>query len=163
MEDRRGAEGVEHLQAAARELLGAARAFLDVVEEVVEDPDRLSGAAAGVSDLVRSGLGLLRTPQPWEQGAWDAPDGESPHASAHGSVDSSWWDEPFGDAEEETPAQDEEPAPAAKTASVTKAPAKKTPAKKAAAKKAAAKKTPAKKAATQAAERPSRVRRIAVD
>ena len=50
MDDRRTAEGVEHLQTAARELLSAARAFLDVVEEVVEDPERVSNAAQGVSE-----------------------------------------------------------------------------------------------------------------
>ena len=35
MDDPRTADGVEHLQAAARELLLAARSFLSVVEEVV--------------------------------------------------------------------------------------------------------------------------------
>ena len=69
MDDRRTAEGVEHLQTAARELLSAARAFLDVVEEVVEDPERVSNAAQGVSDLLRSGLGLVRKPEPWERSA----------------------------------------------------------------------------------------------
>jgi len=68
MDDPRTAEGVEHLQRAARELLRAARSFLDVVEDVVEDPDRLTGAAAGLVDLVSSGLG--RTPAPWERSAW---------------------------------------------------------------------------------------------
>ena len=36
-EDRAG-EGVAHLQTAARELIAAFRAFLDVAEELVEDP-----------------------------------------------------------------------------------------------------------------------------
>ena len=33
--------GTEHLQTAAREMLSAARAFLDAVEDLVEDPDRI--------------------------------------------------------------------------------------------------------------------------
>ena len=67
MEDPRTTQGVEHLQSAARELLKAARSFLDVVEEVVEDPERLTGAAAGLSDLVS---GFTRRRQPWEDAAW---------------------------------------------------------------------------------------------
>lgn len=74
MDDRRGAEGIEHLQAAAREMLAAARSFLDVVEDVVEDPERLSAAASSVVDLVRGGVASATRPtsplQPWEQAAW---------------------------------------------------------------------------------------------
>jgi hypothetical protein len=69
---------VEHLQTAARELVAAARSFLDVVEEVVEDPDRLSGAATSVVDLLRDGLGAVARPssplEPWERAAWSAPE-----------------------------------------------------------------------------------------
>lgn len=76
MDDRRGAEGIEHLQAAAREMLAAARSFLDVVEDVVEDPERLSAAATSVVDLVRGGVASATRPssplQPWEQAAWGA-------------------------------------------------------------------------------------------
>ena len=36
-----GAEGVEHLQRAAREMVAAARSFLDAIEKVVEDRDAL--------------------------------------------------------------------------------------------------------------------------
>lgn len=70
MDDSRATDGVEHLQAAARELLSAARAFLDVVEEVVEDSDRLNGAAATVTDFLRSGF-ARPGPQPWAEAAWD--------------------------------------------------------------------------------------------
>jgi hypothetical protein len=74
MDDRRGVEGIEHLQAAAREMLAAARSFLDVVEDVVEDPERLSAAASSVVDLVRGGVTSATRPssplQPWEQAAW---------------------------------------------------------------------------------------------
>jgi hypothetical protein len=52
----RAREGVEHLQAAARELIAAARAALDVAEEVVNDPDAVSsmaGSLSSVGDLAR--------------------------------------------------------------------------------------------------------------
>ena len=48
--DERMAEGVDHLQHAAREMIAAARTFLDVVEEVVAD----SAAVASVSEVLRS-------------------------------------------------------------------------------------------------------------
>jgi len=91
MEDPRAAEGVEHLQGAARELLKAARSFLDVIEEVVEDPERLTGAASGLADVVRSGLG--RREAPWQHAAWqdDPPAGN---------------DEPAGDDEPDEPGHD---------------------------------------------------------
>lgn len=51
-EDRAG-EAVAHLQAAVRELVAASRAFLDVVEEVVEDPAAGDALLATFSDLSR--------------------------------------------------------------------------------------------------------------
>ena len=45
-------DGLDHLQRAAREVLGAARSFLDAVEEMVEDRERLSGAAESVAGVV---------------------------------------------------------------------------------------------------------------
>ena len=53
---RRARQGIEHLQAAARELIAAARAALDVAEEMVNDPDAvasLAGMVAGLGDLAR--------------------------------------------------------------------------------------------------------------
>ena len=38
MNDERAVEGLEHLQNAALELIEAARAFLDVAEDLVRDP-----------------------------------------------------------------------------------------------------------------------------
>lgn len=52
-DDERVARGVEHLQVAATELIAAARAFLDVAEDVVADPERLSGLAETFGDLAR--------------------------------------------------------------------------------------------------------------
>ena len=51
MNDERARQGVEHLQAAAVEVIAALRAFLDVAEEVVRDP---SGAAALASSLLET-------------------------------------------------------------------------------------------------------------
>ncbi len=69
------------MQRAARELLAAARSFLDVAEEMVEDPDRFTGAASQVVDLLRGGIGTVipgadhsSRLQPWETAAWSASD-----------------------------------------------------------------------------------------
>lgn len=104
MEDPRTADGVEHLQAAARELILAARSFLEVAEEVVEDRDRFAGAAATVVDLLRDGLGGVRAPgsplEPWEEAAWEASPPFEPDASAEDGRAS---------AEDEDPAPPENP------------------------------------------------------
>ena len=49
-------ETIEHLQAAARELIAAARAALDAAERLVDDPqtvNTVAGAAGKLSDLFR--------------------------------------------------------------------------------------------------------------
>lgn len=79
MDDPRAAESAEHLQTAARELIRAARSFLDLVEDVVEDPDRLAGAASSVAGMVRDGLGQLdrsTRAAAWAEPAWEE-DGEA--------------------------------------------------------------------------------------
>lgn len=58
--DPRVQAGLEHLQRAAREVIAASRAFLDVAEELVEEPR----AAGGLVDLLGGlvgpdGLGAL--------------------------------------------------------------------------------------------------------
>lgn len=47
----RAAEAVDHLQAAATELIAAARAFLDVVEDVVADKDKVAEVVATVGSV----------------------------------------------------------------------------------------------------------------
>lgn len=81
MDDPRATEGVEHLQAAARELIAAARSFLDVADDLVEDRDRFSGAAGHVVDLLRGGLDSVvpgnrssSRLEPWETAAWGSPE-----------------------------------------------------------------------------------------
>jgi hypothetical protein len=64
----RAAEAVDHLQAAATELIAAARAFLDVVEDVVADRDKVAEVVATVGDVAdvaaraaRGGMPRART------------------------------------------------------------------------------------------------------
>jgi hypothetical protein len=57
MTDDRMADGLEHLQAAALEMIRAARAFLDVAEDLVTDPDRVTGTLATVATLVDGAAG----------------------------------------------------------------------------------------------------------
>lgn len=54
MDERRAAEGIDHLQAAALEMIEAARAFLDVAEQVVTDRDRVAEAWGVVADVART-------------------------------------------------------------------------------------------------------------
>jgi hypothetical protein len=49
--DERTAEGVEHLQAAALELIAAARVFLDATEELVHDRELAGDVVASIASL----------------------------------------------------------------------------------------------------------------
>ena len=63
----RARQGVEHLQTAARELIEAARAALDVAEEVVNDPETLAslaGSLATMGDVARRVTGAGGWPPP---------------------------------------------------------------------------------------------------
>jgi hypothetical protein len=69
------AEGLEHLQAAALELLAAARAFIDVADGVIREP----GAAATIVSVAAAvGRAVLA-------GASGAPAGEEPQAAEGGA------------------------------------------------------------------------------
>ena len=57
MTEPRAQDGIDHLQRAALELIAAARAFLDVAEDVVDDRDRFTEAAGTVSGPRRLGDG----------------------------------------------------------------------------------------------------------
>lgn len=50
----RAAEGLAHLQAAAREFIQAARAMLDVAEELVEDPGTVKTVADALGSVVKT-------------------------------------------------------------------------------------------------------------
>jgi hypothetical protein len=52
----RAREGIQHLQAAARELIHAARALLDVAEDVIDDPAAIAtlmSALGAMGDAAR--------------------------------------------------------------------------------------------------------------
>lgn len=51
MKDERAAEGLDHLQAAALELIHAARAFLDVAEDLVADPEKVAEVVAALGTV----------------------------------------------------------------------------------------------------------------
>lgn len=86
MDDPRAADGVEHLQSAARELVAAARSFLDVVERVVEDDERFTGAAGSLAEMVMGGLGAVTGREmpnlrPDREPAWMRNDPDHPDAT----------------------------------------------------------------------------------
>ena len=54
MTEERARQGVEHLQAAAIEMIAAFRAFLDVAEEVVRDPSAVTAFAASLVETARA-------------------------------------------------------------------------------------------------------------
>ena len=70
MTDDRARQGVEHLQAAAIEMIAAFRAFLDVAEEVVRDPSAVTAFATSLVETARSAAPTTAPPTP---GADDAP------------------------------------------------------------------------------------------
>ena len=82
MSDPRLGDGVEHLQTAAHEMLAAARTFLDVVEDVVSDREKLSTVAASVTELLGSAGGSLARMAERVSGAGGGhgPSGEGPDA-----------------------------------------------------------------------------------
>jgi hypothetical protein len=66
----RAREGIQHLQAAARELIHAARALLDVAEDLIDDPAAvatLAGALGAMGDAARRAT----TPSAAEDGGED--------------------------------------------------------------------------------------------
>ena len=46
-------EGLDHLQAAAHEMIAAARSMLDAVEEILEDPRAATAMASAFSTVAR--------------------------------------------------------------------------------------------------------------
>ena len=54
MTEVRAKQGVEHLQAAAIEMIAAFRAFLDVAEEVVRDPSAVTAFATSLVETAKA-------------------------------------------------------------------------------------------------------------
>jgi hypothetical protein len=72
----RAQEGLEHLQAAAKELIAAARAALDVAERLVDDPERMTAAVGSVASLGRLLRDVTGPGDGRRQEAEDAPEPE---------------------------------------------------------------------------------------
>ena len=55
-------EGLEHLQAAAREVIKATRSLLDAAEELVEDPRSVQDIVATVTAVAHAAAARFRAP-----------------------------------------------------------------------------------------------------
>jgi hypothetical protein len=62
--DDRAREGLDHLQAAAREMIHAARAMLDVAEQLVNDPATATTIVGALGAMAQAATGNLMRPGP---------------------------------------------------------------------------------------------------
>lgn len=53
-------EGMEHLQAAAREVIKATRSLLDAAEEMVDDPAAVQSLVGTIASVAQAAAGRLR-------------------------------------------------------------------------------------------------------
>ena len=60
-EDDWAQKGMEHLQAAAREVIHATRTFLDAAEELVDDPKAVQGLMSTLATAAAAAASRLRT------------------------------------------------------------------------------------------------------
>jgi hypothetical protein len=63
--------GLEHLQAAAREVIQATRSLLDAAEELVDDPHAVQDLVGGIAAMAQTAAARLRTTEPPDHGADD--------------------------------------------------------------------------------------------
>lgn len=54
-------QGIEHLQAAAREMIQATRSLLDAAEELVEDPSVVHGLVGTLASVAQAAAGRFRS------------------------------------------------------------------------------------------------------
>ena len=73
-EDDWAQKGMEHLQAAAREVIQATRTFLDAAEELVDDPKAVQGLVGTLAALAAAAAGRLRSDAPAGDGDDDGDD-----------------------------------------------------------------------------------------
>lgn len=99
MDDQRAAEGVEHLQRAAHELIAAARLFLDALDDVIDEPEWITKGIAAVVETIGD-LGSHRS-QPWESHAWTTAE-DNPDQSDAFSDDEETGPDDSGSADAET-------------------------------------------------------------
>ena len=71
-QDPRVQAGLDHLQRAAREMIAASRALLDVAEELVEDPKTAAGILDVLGSVAGRGVGRAPVSEP------EADDGDDP-------------------------------------------------------------------------------------
>jgi len=57
-------QGLEHLQAAAREMIQATRSLLDAAEELVEDPKAVQGLVGTLATVAQAAAGRFRSGGP---------------------------------------------------------------------------------------------------
>lgn len=79
MSEERAADGVDHLQRAALEVIEATRAFLDVAEEVVGDRDKVAEVVSLVSDVAGSAAAGVRRARTPDAAGDDPDDGRVQH------------------------------------------------------------------------------------
>lgn len=72
--DDRAREGLDHLQAAAKEMIRAARVLLDVAEELVDDPATVQSVVGAVGSVASAAMGRMRAGPPSD--ADEGPDGD---------------------------------------------------------------------------------------
>lgn len=72
MSDDKAAEAVEHLQSAALELIAAARAFLEVAEDLVRDPAAAATIVSAAAGAGRAVFGSGNRGRPAEEPREDA-------------------------------------------------------------------------------------------
>lgn len=69
-------EGLEHLQAAAHEMIAAARSMLDAVEEILEDPRAATSMASAFGTMSRLIDGAVAQVSGMVTGSQSPPDDE---------------------------------------------------------------------------------------
>ncbi len=67
-------QGLEHLQAAAREMIQASRSLLDAAEQLVDDPRSVQDLVATLSAVAAAAAGRLRPPAHPGSGREEGPD-----------------------------------------------------------------------------------------
>ena len=73
MNDERAAEGLDHLQSAALEMIAAARAFLDVAEDLVADRDKVAEVVAAFGTIAEAATQATRDAKHRRHGGEPAP------------------------------------------------------------------------------------------
>jgi hypothetical protein len=68
-------KGLEHLQAAAREVIQATRTFLDAAEELVDDPKAVQGLMSTLGMVATAAASRLRSDGPLPGDDGDDEDG----------------------------------------------------------------------------------------